>query len=301
MTHFLAGVDIGGTKIATALIDATQPTKIVFRHRTATPRTDVMVEVLREIRTLKEQAQQLGGELVAVGIGAPGVVDPHEGYVVSAGPTMPGWAGTAIKASVIAEFGLPTAVHNDVRIMGLGEAVYGAGGEYTRPLFLSLGTGVGGALIYSGKLIESPHHTAGELRNILGRRIDGAVAPIEEFASGPGLARSFFELSGEKIELPEIMERYHAGDSTAIAVLDGNLRNLGEALAGFASAIDIDALIVGGGVSKIGEPIMRPLTEGFRQHALAPIDTIPIKPAELGTDAPLVGAAYLAAQAWKGQ
>ncbi|MEJ5928671.1 ROK family protein [Corynebacterium sp. H128] len=301
MTDFYACIDIGGTKIAYALIDATNPTTVLNTGRTPTPSHDVMAAVLQVLRQLSEDAAARKGIIRAIGVGAPGVIDPFEGRVVSAGPTMPGWAGTSIADAIRAEFDIPLAIHNDVRIMGLGESVFGAAQGVANTLFVSLGTGVGGALVRGARLIDSPHHTAGELRAILGRVPNGQAAPVEDFASGPGLARSYNELTGSDIQLPEIMQRYHAGEESARAVVSGNMIALGEALAGFASAIDIDALIIGGGVGAIGAPILEPIIAGFRQHALHPIDTIPILPAQLGTNAPLVGAGYLASLACKGE
>ncbi|QGU01417.1 N-acetyl-D-glucosamine kinase [Corynebacterium kalinowskii] len=301
MSNLCACVDIGGTKIAYGLIDDASPTTVTAVGRTPTPTHDVMSAVLGVIRELVESARQQGRTIDAIGVGAPGVIDPVAGRVVSAGPTMPGWAGTNIADAIRNEFDVPLAVHNDVRIMGLGESVFGAAQGVANTLFVSLGTGVGGALVRGARLVDSPHHTAGELRALLGRLPDGHAAPVEDFAAGPGLARSYNELTGSNIQLPEIMQRYHAGEATAHTVISGNMAALGEALAGFASAIDIDALIIGGGVGAIGDPILEPLIQGFRQHALHPIDTIPILPAQLGTNAPLVGAGYLASLACKGE
>ncbi|QTH59393.1 ROK family protein [Corynebacterium hindlerae] len=300
MTNF-ACIDIGGTKIAYGLVDAATPTTVTAVGRTPTPKCDVMETVVTVVQELQRQAQLRGVSIDAIGVGAPGVIDPVAGTVVSSGPTMSGWAGTDIAAALTAHFPVPVGIHNDVRIMGLGEAVYGAGQGFSNILFVSLGTGVGGALVRGGRLLDSPHHTAGELRGIIGRGPDDKACSVEDFASGPGLARSYNTQTGLVLALPEIMQRYHAGEDTARAVIDHNMFALGEALAGFASAVDVDALIIGGGVGTIGAPILTPLTEGFRRHALHPVDTIPILPAQLGTNAPLVGAGYLAHLAYKGE
>lgn len=289
MTNSVIAIDIGGTKIAAALVDASDPTRVLHKMRVPTPPSNVVAEVSAVIRTLLDLATET---VLGVGIGAPGVIDPFQGTVVSSGPTMAGWAGTAIAETLSREFALPIAVHNDVRIMGLGEATFGAGQHFASTLFVSLGTGVGGAIVRDGKLQRSPHFTAGELRGLIGRQVDGAAASIEDFASGTGLAATYNRLHGTNIDLHEIMRRYDSGDSGAREVIAGNMTGLGEALAGFASAIDVDAIVVGGGVGTIGEPIMEPLTSAFRASALPPLNTIPIIRAELGADAPLVGAAW---------
>lgn len=300
MTAFLGGIDIGGTKIAAALIDPATPTTLAFRTKVATPRRQVMSTVLGIVQTLANEAELRGGHLALVGVGAPGVIDPDAGTVVSAGPTMPGWAGTEIARQIREAFALPVAVHNDVRVMGLGEATYGAGRRFDHVLFLSLGTGVGGAFVRSGHLAPSPHFTAGEIRGLIGRDPWGNATPVEDFASGPGIARCFLKETGLDLGLPEIMPRLVDGDPAARSLIHRAMTGLGEALAGLASAVDVDAIIVGGGVGTLGEPILSPLIQSFRQYALPPVNTIPIIQAELGTAAPLVGAAHLAASIHEG-
>lgn len=288
MTHAL-GVDIGGTKIAVGIVDTTDPTTVINRHIVPTPDHDVINQVRYAI------AHIITPEVTSIGIGAPGVIDETTGVVVSSGPTMQGWAGTRIAETITEEFSLPVAVHNDVRVMGLGESIYGAGRDYNNVLFVSLGTGVGGAIVRDGQLVASPHHTAGELRALIGRLPDGRADLLENFAAGPGLARRFGELYPEHAgrDLRFIMKLYHAGDATAHEYITSTLEAAGETIAGFTSAIDVDAIVIGGGVGNIGTAIIEPFARGFAAHAIPPLGEIPIRQAQLGTDAPIVGAAYL--------
>ncbi|GAB3696127.1 ROK family protein [Corynebacterium nasicanis] len=293
------GVDIGGTKIAAGLIDSDRPRNVLTQVRTDTPPEGVLDRVAGVIAELLERAD---APVSTIGVGAPGVIDPDAGTVISAGPTMPGWAGTPIAATLHERFGLPVAVHNDVRIMGLGEIVYGAGAQGARwssVLFVSLGTGVGGALVRDGALVASPHCTAGELRRLICRDpalIDASgVAVIEEVASGPALTRALARATGRDEDLRAALVRHSGGDDKVRAVLDAHLHAAGEAIGGLITAIDVEAIVLGGGVGMIGEAIRRPFAEGVRTGAIAPVNTIPVVHATLGTNAPLIGAAHYGA------
>ncbi|WKD62032.1 Fructokinase [Corynebacterium ciconiae DSM 44920] len=294
MSSHVIGIDLGGTKIAAGLIATDRPTEVIQQVRTATPAASQIIPTIAElIAPLIDTSPQ---PIHALGIGAPGVIDPARGTVVSAGPTMPGWAGTPLREQLHAATGLEVHVANDVRALGLGESRYGAGARYGRTLFLSLGTGVGGALVIDGQLASSPHFTAGELRRVIGRGFDGTATPIEEFASGTGLAATYHRAAGHSGPATrswrEIMADYEQ-DDLAQRVLKRCMLNLGEAIAGLASAIDIDAIVLGGGVGSLGDVVLCPFKRAFRTYALQPLDTIDILPAQLGQAAPIIGAAAL--------
>lgn len=265
-----AALDIGGTKIAAALVDGHGAVRL--RARTATP-AGGGAAVLAAAAGLLEGLGTAG--VRAVGVGAPGVVDPETGRVVSATGVLPGWAGTPVREVLADRLGLPVAVVNDARAMANGEARAGAGNGYHRVLHVSVGTGVGGALTTGGRLEHGAHGTAGEIAHLLvpergpvpcgcGRRDH-----LEAVVSGPAI-----EATGDA---------WHAGSV------------LGRALAGLLGVLDPDAVVLGGGVAQIGAPFIDAVTTAFQAEALPPLRATPIVPALLGTDAPLVGAALLAA------
>ncbi|TDE18818.1 ROK family protein [Actinomadura sp. 6K520] len=262
-------LDIGGTKLAAAVVDGEGT--VVDRARVATPAGDGNA-------VLQAAARLLAGfgdaPVRALGVGAPGVIDPESGRVVSATGVLPGWAGTPVREALTDLTGLPVTVVNDVRAMAYGEAHAGAGAGHHRVLHISVGTGVGGALTTGGRLEHGAHGTAGEVAHLLvpergpvpcgcGRRDH-----LEAVASGPAIA------------------------ATGDAPHAGSL--LGRALAGLLAVLDPDAVVVGGGVAQIGAPFLDAVTAAFRADALPPLRGTPIVPAGLGTDAPLVGAALLA-------
>ncbi|KAB2379942.1 ROK family protein [Actinomadura montaniterrae] len=266
----LAALDIGGTKIAAALVDAEGT--VLRRGRVPTPAGGGPAVLAAAAGLLDGLAD---GPVRGLGVGAPGVIDPATGRVVSATDVLPGWAGTPVRETLAELTGLPVTVVNDVRAMAYGEARAGAGTGFHRVLHVSVGTGVGGALTTGGDLDHGAHGTAGELAHLLvpdrgpvpcgcGRRDH-----LEAVASGPAIAAT--------------------GDAPRAGTL------LGRALAGLLAVVDPDAVVIGGGVAQIGPPYLDAVAAAFRAEALPPLRATPIVTARLGTDAPLVGAALLAA------
>ncbi|APT84965.1 hypothetical protein CAQU_07650 [Corynebacterium aquilae DSM 44791] len=297
-------VDIGGTKIASGVVAAVEPTSILFRQTRPTRAKEgadiVLSEVLVAVKDAIASARAKGLDPIAIGIGAPGVVDPKAGRIVYAGPTMPGWAGTDLSATIREATGLPVAIQNDVRVMGLGEATFGAGRNFTEVLFVSIGTGIGGAIIRDGLLQDSPHHSRGEIAYAPCPDPQGRYSTLEEVGAGPKLSVAYCRaqgLSPEALALPAVMERYHAGDRLAVEVITERMYCVGRGLAGLLAALDADAVILGGGVGTLGTVIEEPLRRGLSENLLPALADIPLVVANLRTDAPLVGAAVLAAQA----
>ncbi|TDD63369.1 ROK family protein [Actinomadura darangshiensis] len=260
---------MGGTKIAAALVD--RDGTIQRRGRVPTPAGGGEAVLSAAARLL----EGFGDSAVrALGVGAPGVVDPESGQVVAATDVLPGWAGTRVREVLAERTGLPVVVVNDVRAMAYGEAQAGAGAGHHRVLHVSVGTGVGGALTTDGRLEHGAHGTAGEIAHLLVSERGpvpcgcGRYDHLEAVVSGPAI-----EAAGDAA---------HAG------------RVLGRALAGLLAVLDPDAVVVGGGVAQIGAPFLDAVTAAFRADALPPLRATPIVPARLGTDAPLVGAAMLA-------
>lgn len=297
MNDLLAGIDIGGTKIAAALTE--QDGRIVRQQRCPTPpggATQVLEAVGRLIESLAGS-----DPVAAIGVGAPGVVDPDEGVVHSATDILPGWAGARVAPELRERFGTPIAVDNDVRAMAYGEYSRGAGRGHDHALYVSVGTGVGGALVREGRLVHGSAGTAGDIAHLLAPARGpvpcgcGHRDHLEALASGPAIAAEYARRTGSDTgALPEVADRAQAGDREARAALTGGATLLGRTIAGLVTAVDIDAVIVGGGVATIGADFLTPLSETLRAEVRPPGRGLPVLPARLGAEAPLVGAALLA-------
>ncbi len=291
------GVDIGGTKIAAAIVRD----GVVERRTTApTPRSggdEVMRVVSAQIESLLGDVDTVAG----IGVGAPGVIDRASGDVTSATEVLPGWAGTRVRSILEARIGLPVTVDNDVRVMARAEILPALDRGAHDVLFVSVGTGVGGAIARGGEIDSGPHGSAGELAHLL-VPIEGATPcgcgrldHLEAVAAGPAIAAEHARRTGETgLDLREIADRARGGDRAAAVVISDAASLTGRALAGLLGAIDADAVVIGGGVAQIGRPFMDPLTHALRAEVLAGLQRIPVTVAGAGTDAPLVGAALLA-------
>lgn len=295
--HCVFAVDLGGTKIAAGVVAQSSGQAQVVKEFPPQPThadeggPAVLQRLVATITAGVATAKSAGLELKAIGIGAPGVIDSSSGVVLSAGQTMPGWGGQDIRSAVAAATGLPVFVENDVRVLGLGEARFGAGRGVSKNLFVSLGTGIGGALITGGQLELSPHHNAGEIGYLLGPTPQGGWDMIEKIGSGPALAKKYGD--GTR-DLRQLLAAYAAGETAVGEHLSQSLRCVGLALAGLINTIDVSQVIIGGGVGNLGEVVLAPLKAGLKEHLLPGLKDLPVVQAELGLQAPLVGAASLA-------
>jgi glucokinase len=311
------GVDVGGTKIAAGLVEATG--EVRDRLVLPTPAAEGPSAVLDAIAELAERLRTR--EVVGVGVGTGGVVDHARGVIVSATSLLPGWAGTPVAAELSARLGLPVAMDNDGNALALGEYRFGAARGLGSVLCIAVGTGVGGGVIIGGRLVRGAHHTAGEVGHIPVPGSEGMpcscgrTGHLEAIASGPAMTARYVAEAATRaqahqhgdsgdphlgggpcaaIDLRVITERARTGDVVAAKVIADGAGALGRAIGGLANSIDPDAVIVGGGVAEIGEPYWAPLRAAVRENTLPALAALEIRPAGLRTDAGIVGAAALA-------
>lgn len=289
-------LDVGGTKIASALVDASG--SISHRSTRPTPREggpSVLAALVATIRQLVPAAP-----VDAVGIGFPGVVDASDGSIVSATDTLPGVSGLEVQSRLEAVLGLPVAVDNDVNVMARGEMARGAARSFSDALFISVGTGLGGAIARDGEVLSGVHGTAGEIAHLLAPRRGsracgcGRLDHVESLVCGPAIEDSYRRSTGESLDVAAIAARALSGDLPARRCIGAAAGMLGRVMSGLVTALDVQAVVVGGGVAQAGPVFVGPFTEALRAEVLPPLVGIAIVPAALGTDAPLVGAAALA-------
>lgn len=313
------GIDIGGTKIAGALVD---PDGVIVRElRVPTPASDPEAIADAVVSLITELSS--GVEVVAAGVAAAGFVDAQRANIVYA-PNL-SWRNEPFKAKLDAKLDIPVFIDNDANAAGWAEYRFGAGRGYNHMVMLTIGTGVGGAIITDGKLLRGGFGVAGELghiRHIPNGRICGCGRHgcIEQYGSGTALLRSAIELANSDTDkgarLAELM-RENSGELTGAevyqAISEGDegalelLRNLGIALgktiATIAAVLDPEIVVIGGGVSAADELLLTPMREaylgslsarGFRPE-------LKITTAQFVNDAGVVGAADLARQELSGR
>nr|BFE56044.1 ROK family protein [Dactylosporangium thailandense] len=281
------GIDIGGTKIAAALVYADGTTGPL--HRVPTPAREGPAAVLRAAAGLGRRV--IGDAAVAgCGVGTAGAVDPH-GRISHATDSLPGWAGTDVRAALTEALGVTVLVRNDVHAMAVAEAAWGAAAGAGTALVVAVGTGIGGALVAGGSLLTGRLGLAGSIGHLpatasLGRRCGcGGVDHVEAYAAGPAIAADHARRAG--LDTAPRLEDVPAG-SPAIAFA---AEILGHGLAAAANLLDPDAIVLGGGVLGLGEPFRAAVLGALRAAALPGVAGVPVRSPALGPAAVLAGAA----------
>jgi len=315
MTSVAVGVDLGGTKIqAVAVSNGT----IVGQSRQATPRTgagDVTAEVVEAVRAALGSAGLTLSDLGAVAIGSPGSVDARTGHVSKAPNVFGSPDDVALGPNVSADLeGVPVTVDNDVRVAVMGEFRRGAGRSYRSFLGVFVGSGVGGGLVLEGEL-QRGRGNAGEIGHTTvkpgGRRCScGRLGCLEAYAGRMSIeqtARSRVE-KGQKTKLFEIMERkgrdrvtssviadaLDHGDRLTTELIDEAVEALGLALANAQNLLDLEAIIVGGGLGdRLGEPFVHRVEDAMTRNLRLPEQPPAVLATELGDLSGAVGATVM--------
>lgn len=303
---YYIGIDIGGTKIAGGIV--TERGEVLDTKSCPTPVQAGGPKILEDSITLASQLLKNAGnkKIEGIGIGAGGQIDSEKGLVYSATDVLPGWRGLHITEAFIKELGLNARVDNDVNVLALGEARFGAAAELkdSTVVFLALGTGVGGGLLCSGSLHHGANWSGGEFGHILltmepnaRRDLGGAAGTLEAYCSGPGLVQTWRELTGNKDEsitgedVVADAQRNPGGPGTNAITKTGEY--LGYGLVSLANALDPNLIIIGGGLAALGDALLNPAREVLKKLALPGPSKCPVVPAKLGANAAIVGAASL--------
>ncbi|MEV1245847.1 ROK family protein [Nonomuraea sp. NPDC050022] len=321
MARVLA-IDIGGTKLAAALVDETGS---MLRSATRpTPRTDVMVA----LAALIEEVTGDGPAPEAVGIGCAGPLDLAAGTVSPV--NMPSWRGFPLRDEVGALTGLPTMLAGDAQCMALGEHWLGAGRGSSSLLGIVVSTGIGGGLVIDGVPLLGPNGNAGHVGHMTidpyGERCEcGGRGCVEHYSSGPNLARwalangwtpgrpDGLDGPAHALDGPAGAQNSTAGgqngaadaralardaaggDPVAVAAFERGARALAGMIASTAAAVELTKVVIGGGVSAAGPVLFDPLARALDDVAgLAFVRAVKVEPTTLGVRAGLAGAAKLA-------
>jgi glucokinase len=280
------GVDIGGTKIQVVRCD--NDLRVLDSRRAESPPGRMLDTALALAKELRADAQ-------GVGVGSAGVINPTTGAVTTASDSFPNWEGTPLADVVARELKLPVVVDNDVNAFLHGEAMAGAARGFRHAFGITVGTGIGGALISDGVLLRGASGGAGEIGHTPGFGSEpctcGARGHLESVAAGPSISRRY----GEDISAAEIAQRARAGDAKAQQVFDEAGAALGQAIATVATILDSQIAVLGGGVLAAWDLLEPACRETVRASVLDTNAGLLIEPARLGEHAVAIGAASLAA------
>jgi glucokinase len=302
MPHELvAALDIGGTKIAGALVDGAG--RLALRSVRPTPQqadgAGVMAAVTEVLGELA--ASPLWRRVEAVGVGSAGPVDARNGTVRPV--NIPGWRDYPLVDGVRRTTGeLPVKLIGDGVAMTAAEHWQGAARGHRNALCMVVSTGVGGGLVLDGRVRTGPTGNAGHIGH-LSVDLDGEACPcgsrgcVERIAAGPALARHALAAGWRPgadggADAAGVAAAARAGDPVAAAAFERAARALAAAISATAAMVEIETAVVGGGVARAGEVLFGPLRRALENYAtLSFVRGLTAVPAAMGTDAGLVGAA----------
>lgn len=297
------GIDIGGTFIKSAIVD--EKGKILISSKTPTPKDGRMIPSL-VAKISREMAQKLGVDfekINSIGIGTTGVCDSKNGIVVSSA-NIENYSDLHICEFVKKECGKDTFLDNDANCAALGE--YALSGECESFVFITLGTGVGGGIILSGKILRGVNCAAGEIGHMTivqnGEKCNcGRYGCWERYASVSALVKSAIA-SGMKGEIngKTIFEYYKQGDPIAREVVDKWLCYVAEGVCNMVNIFQPEVIVIGGGVTREGDLILNPIKEFVGENSMTgrskELLQTDIRISKLFNDAGVVGASFLYTQ-----
>ena len=319
MSNNVIGVDMGGTKILSAVIDvegnilgtAKVPTK-------ADEGTSVVIDRIAD--SIQKAIGKSGvneSTIEAVGIGAPGPLDPETGIVIFA-PNL-GWRDVPLKAELEARVGIPTFVDNDVNVGTLGEHAFGAGKGVQNVVGIFVGTGIGGGIILQGELFHGASKTAGEIGHIIvkagGPRCGcGTRGCLEALASRTAMTKQFqkaIEKKGKKSVISKLTDgdlsairsgvlakAIRSNDKLTLKVFKKVTKYLGVGIGSIVNFLNPEMIILGGGVVEaLDDTFLDNIRAAAEKYALPnTLDGVQIVRAKLGDNSGILGAAALARQ-----
>ncbi|PRO66680.1 ROK family glucokinase [Alkalicoccus urumqiensis] len=319
MKSVLAAVDVGGTSLKMAFV--THDGEIAAKWEIPTNQSDKGAHIISEAAaSIKEKQREYNVDIGAVGVGAPGFIDVERGFIYEA--VNVGWKSYPLREEMESLLGLPVVVDNDANLAAGGEKWKGAGGGADNLLAVTLGTGVGGGIIAGGSIIHGQSGMAGEIGHITAVREGGARCNcgkngcLETVASATGIARIGREKAAANpsssiggalkakgsLSAKEIIDAAKNGDHAAEEAVNEAADHLGFALANLCNSLNPETIVIGGGVSKAGDYLVEKITASFKTYAIPKIAAeTTIRLAELGNDAGVIGAAWLAAKAYRGE
>lgn len=318
-TPLVAGIDIGGTKCAAAIAEATSE-KVLAQSRWP---SEVDKGPQAMIRRMSDEVRKLltrtPGKLVGVGVACGGPLDRHSGLVLSP-PNLPGWDRVSLTARLAASLGAPAWLENDANAGALGEFRYGAGRGCQNMVYVTISTGIGAGLMINGQLLYGLGESAGEVghQTVLagGPKCGcGNSGCLEMLASGsaigrraraaalaePSSARRLIESANNdlnQVTARHVADGARSGDPFARRIWSEAIGYLAIGLSNVVTILAPQRVILGGGMAGAGDMLFEPLQAGIRQRVrLVPVEQVEVLPAGLGPDSALRGSLAVAIQA----
>lgn len=322
MSDVYLTVDLGGTRIRAARCraDGTIEARTERMTKAATGANAVIGRIEQALRKVWPETVANGeatngqvDTVKAISVVAPGPVDPWTGVIFTA-PNLPGFLDIPLRDRLAAIFQVPVYIGNDANLAGLAEWRFGAARGHQHVIYLTISTGIGGGVIINDKLLLGSRGLGAELGHVTAdvnseACLCGNVGCIEWLASGTGIVRqavrrirageasAITDLVQGQLDLVnvEVVEQAAAaGDALASTVFERTFHALGLNLASLLHIFNPSIVVIGGGVSNMGDRLFKPLQASVDQHVMNPRYLCPIVPAQLRGDVGLLGALALA-------
>lgn len=307
MRELVAAVHIDGISISVALVDSSG--ELVAARETSasrevpTPARRGGDAIVAQVNALIARARSLapsGRYVVAVGVGTEGVID-ERGRIVSAPKHFHEYAETELVSGISEASGLPVRAANDVHTYALGEAWRGAMAGASTAIFVGIGAGVWGSVLTYGRPWRGAHNVAGHLGHAPSpRAMDlvcscGQSGHLESIGSGPAIAEAYDRRTGRRLPTGQsVIFAAARGEADAVAVVNEAAAAVGLAVGGLANVLDTETVVLGGPVVDAGASWWVPMEAELRQTLVPEQKDLLVRPALLGPEAALVGAARLA-------
>lgn len=302
---FIFGVDIGGTTCKAGLFSdsGSLVEKWEFKTDTSDLGEHILANVSEQIHNKINQHQLELSQVIGIGVGVPGPVT-NAGIVH--GCVNLGWGEKNVVTELKKLIDVPVCAGNDASVAALGELVAGSGKGKHSLLMVTLGTGVGGGLVYKDQVVHGAHGAAGEIGHMTVNPKErercncGRHGCLEQYVSATGICRMaeqmmndyndiLTELDKDKLDARKIFEAAQSQDGIGVLVVEKFGRILGTALANLAVIFNPEMIVIGGGVSNAGDYLLNLISNNFKEKVFKPCSQTEIQIASLGNDAGIYG------------
>jgi glucokinase len=289
------GIDLGGTNVRVGLVDEKGKILDVIQEPTEADKGHI-----NTINKMKQMIERLikGKKVKGIGIGAPGPLDFKKGVILSP-PNLPGWDEIPLVKILEEHFKVNVYLNNDANVAGLAEAIAGSGVGYESVYYMTVSTGIGGALILNKQLFNGANGYAGEIGNMIvepnGYKHNNLnPGSFEGLASGTSIERRAKVRFGIEGRAKQVFLLAEQGNQEAQSVIDETVQYLAMGIANITHVVNPELFVVGGGVMESKQFILTPLQEKVKEYVYPQLaSSIKIVPTALGGQAGVIGAAML--------
>lgn len=285
------GIDIGGTQLRVAIFD--EDRNMIDSYKTDNNRELTAEQNMdRLIEYIQNKPYQYSG----IGIGCPGPLNIRLGKVINP-PNLVGWDDFDLVQYVEEKTHIKTILNNDANVAGLAEAVLGSGKNHESVVYIGISTGIGGAYVYQGKLVNGANSNAAEFWNMIvnedpHHHKNANAGSLNEQSSGSGLFTIASEAYGREVTPKELFAMYYEKDEIAVGIIEKAADTLAKGVANITCTIDPDIIIIGGSVAIYNVGFVGLVEEKAKKYMVNP-EFLKIELARFGDDAGLMGASLL--------